>query len=120
MQIFNTTLILWWYRKFAFDKIDFSHFFYLFVLDLKINLIESNRKLHERINHLFRWISCWQIPGQRIRQRIRWDTSVGIRRNLSVGFDRALLLISIFHKLVPRANFRGRSKPPTGSVEFQH
>jgi hypothetical protein len=28
-----------------------------------------------------------------------------------VGFDRPLLLISSFNKLVPGANFRGRSKP---------
>jgi hypothetical protein len=63
MQIFNTTLILRWYRKFAFDNL-----FICFAL--KINLIESNRKPHEHINHLFRWISYWQIPGQRIRQRI--------------------------------------------------
>ncbi len=44
------------------------------------------------------------FPGQRIRR----DPSVGIRRNLSVGLDRPLLLISSFNKLVPRANFRGR------------
>jgi hypothetical protein len=50
-------------------------------------------------------------PGQ----RIRWDPSVGIRRNLWVGFDRPLLLISSFNKLLPGANFRGRSKPPIGS-----
>jgi hypothetical protein len=55
------------------------------------------------------------IPGQRIRS----DPSVGIRRNLSVGFDRPLLLISSFNKLVPVANFRGRSKPPIVSVEFR-
>ncbi len=36
---------------------------------------------------------------------------IGIRRNLSVGFDRPLLLISSFNKLVPSANFRDRSKP---------
>ncbi len=47
---------------------------------------------------------------------IRWDSRVGIRRNLSVGFDRPLLLISSFNKLVPGANFRGRSKP----AEFRH
>jgi hypothetical protein len=41
---------------------------------------------------------------------------VGIRRNLEMGFDRPLLLISSFNKLVPGANFRGRSKPPTGSL----
>jgi hypothetical protein len=29
--------------------------------------------------------------AQRILQRIRWDPSVGIRRNLSVGFERLLL-----------------------------
>jgi hypothetical protein len=51
---------------------------------------------------------------------IRWDPSVGIRRNLSVDFDRPLLLISSFNKLVPGANFRDRSKPPIGSVEFRH
>jgi len=42
--------------------------------------------------------------------------SVGIRRNLSVGFDRPLLLISSFNKLVPGVNFKDRSKPPIGSV----
>jgi hypothetical protein len=51
---------------------------------------------------------------------IRCDPNVGIRRNLSVGFDRPLLLINSFNKLVPGANFRDRSKPPIGSVEFQH
>jgi hypothetical protein len=38
-----------------------------------------------------------------------------------IGFrvvDRPLLLISSFNKLVPGATFRGRSKPPIGSVEF--
>jgi hypothetical protein len=59
-------------------------------------------------------------PGRRIRQRIPWDPSVRIRRNLSVGFDRPLLLISSFNKLVPGVNFKGRSKPPIGSVEFHH
>ncbi len=48
-------------------------------------------------------------PAQRILQRIRWDPSVGIRLNLSVGFDRLLPLISSFKRLVPRANFRDRS-----------
>jgi hypothetical protein len=38
--------------------------------------------------------------------------SVGIRRNLEVGFDRPLLRISSFNKSVPGANFRGQSKPP--------
>jgi hypothetical protein len=51
---------------------------------------------------------------------IRWDPSVGIRRNISVGFDRPLLLISSFNKLVPGANFRGRSKLPIGSIKFRH
>ncbi len=77
------------------------------------------------------------FPGQRNQQRIRsdsglwtdiripsvgtrWDPSVGIRRNLSMGFDRPLLLISSFNKLVTGANFRGRSKPPIGSAEFRH
>jgi hypothetical protein len=46
--------------------------------------------------------------------------SVGIRRNLLVGFDQLLLLISSFNELVPGANFRGRSKPSIGSLEFQH
>jgi hypothetical protein len=50
---------------------------------------------------------------------IRWDPSVGIRRNLSVDFVRPLKLISSFNKLVLGANFRGRSKPPIGSVEFR-
>jgi hypothetical protein len=31
---------------------------------------------------------------------IRWDPSVRIRQNLSVGFHRPLLLISSFNKLV--------------------
>ncbi len=60
------------------------------------------------------------FPIQRILQRIQRDCglltdmripSVGIRRNLLMGFDRPLLLISSFKKLVPRANFRDRSKP---------
>jgi len=42
---------------------------------------------------------------------IRWDPSAAIRWNLSVGFDRPLLLISSFNKLVSGANFRGLSKP---------
>ncbi len=42
------------------------------------------------------------------------------RRNLSVGFDWPQLLISSFNKLVPGANFRGRSKSPIGSIEFRH
>jgi hypothetical protein len=42
---------------------------------------------------------------------IRWDPSVGIRRKLLVGFDRPLLPISSFNKLVPGANFKGPSKP---------
>jgi len=46
--------------------------------------------------------------------------SVGIRRNLSVGFDRPPLLISSFNKLVPGTNFRRRSKPSIGSVKFRH
>ncbi len=37
--------------------------------------------------------------------------SVGIRRNLLVNFDRPLLPISSFNKLVPGANFRSPSKP---------
>jgi hypothetical protein len=52
--------------------------------------------------------------------RIRWDPGVGIRRNIAVGFDRPLLRITSYKKLVSGANFRGRSKPPIGSVEFQH
>jgi len=36
-----------------------------------------------------------------------------------VGFDRPLLLISSFNKLMPGPNFRGRSKLPIGSVEFR-
>ncbi len=51
---------------------------------------------------------------------IRLDPSVGMRRNLWVGFERPPLLISSFNKLVPEANFRGRSKPTMGSVEFRH
>ncbi len=46
------------------------------------------------------------------------DPSVGTRRNLSVGFDRRLLLISSFKKLVLEANFRSRSNPPIDSVGF--
>ncbi len=49
---------------------------------------------------------------------IGWDPSVGIRRNLSVGFGRPLLLINSFNKLVPGANFRGRSQPRIDSVDF--
>jgi hypothetical protein len=45
---------------------------------------------------------------------------VGIRRNLEVGFDRPRILIRSFNKLVLGANFRGRSKPPIGSVEFRY
>jgi hypothetical protein len=41
-------------------------------------------------------------------------------RILSVGFDRPLLLIGSFNKLLPGANFRGWSKPPIGSIEFRH
>jgi hypothetical protein len=51
---------------------------------------------------------------------IRWDPSPGIRRNLEVDFDRPLLLINSFNKLVTGTNFRGRSKPPMGSFEFRH
>ncbi len=65
-------------------------------------------------------IVSFQFPGRIIRllgsDRI---PSVGIRRNLSVGFDRPLLLINSFNKLVPGANFRGRLKPPIGSVGFR-
>jgi hypothetical protein len=49
----------------------------------------------------------------------RSKNPIGIRRNLSVGFGRPLLLIRSFNKLVPGANFRDRSKPPIGSVEFR-
>jgi hypothetical protein len=52
--------------------------------------------------------------------KIRWDPIVAIRRILSVDFDRPLLLISSFNKLVPVPIFRGRSKPPIGSVEFRY
>jgi hypothetical protein len=47
---------------------------------------------------------------QRIRQRIRSDLSVGIRQNLSVGFDRALRLASSTHLLKLLISSRGRSK----------
>jgi hypothetical protein len=42
---------------------------------------------------------------------IRWDSSVGIRRNLLVGSDTPLLPISSFNKLLSGANFKGPSKP---------
>ncbi len=51
---------------------------------------------------------------------IRWDPSVGIRQNLSVGFGRPPLLINSFNKLLTGANFRGRSQPRIGSVDFRH
>jgi hypothetical protein len=51
-----------------------------------------------------------------ISVRIWCDPSFGIRRNLSVGFDRPLLLISSFNKLVPEVNFSDRSKPSIGST----
>jgi hypothetical protein len=58
-------------------------------------------------------IQFYQVTGVVLRSKNpttnRWDASVGIGRNLSVGFDPLLLLISGFNKLVPGANFRGRS-----------
>ncbi len=42
---------------------------------------------------------------------IRWDPSVRIQKNLLVGFDRPLLIIISFNKLVLGANLRDRSKP---------
>jgi len=61
-----------------------------------------------------------QYPGQRILQRVLWDPSVGIRRNLSVGFDQPLLLISSFNNLVLELILEAGQHPPIGSIEFQH
>jgi hypothetical protein len=87
------------------------------------------------INSLILFYECKSnIPGQRILQRIRshltsrqnlmgfrfvdrhsdpwcWHPSVGIRRYLSVGFDRPPLLLRSFNNSVLGAKFRGRSKP---------
>ncbi len=51
-------------------------------------------------------LNNFNLPGQRILQRIP-----------SVSFDRPLLLISSFNKLVPRAHLRGQSKP---TDRFRH
>ncbi len=95
-----------------------------FIIIMKINYIIKSENIRQSVGSQVKESDRIQSADKIRSDSGLWTDiripSVEIRWNLSVGFDRPLLPISSFNKLVPEANFGGRSKPPIGSLEFRH